>query len=349
MRQQPVLQSIQYLRALAAMTVAVYHVGNHAGVSFEVGAAGVDLFFVISGFIMWLVTSGRPGDPASFIVDRVTRIAPPYVLLTIGTYLTARFIPAVFPNMQTSLSHAVLSALFIPHIDPQGTAFPQIVSGWTLNYEMFFYAVFALCLFVPKRGRAWACSLLLVVLTAVGALLPVDGAAAAAYTSPLLLEFCAGLWLGVAWGTGRAAHAGWGVAALIAGFGGLAAWQLVFGTDPGPWRALVWGCPAVLTVGGALTVERASGVRTSRMLLLVGNASFSIYLVNAFTTAGAWRLMRHAPLAVYYCGGVVASAAGGIVFWYLVERPLTRVLRRAVHRPTPVVETAPPPPVPAGL
>ena len=102
------------------LSVTIYHIGNHASVSFEVGAAGVDLFFVISGFIMWTLTVGKRSGSGPFLADRVTRIAPPYVLLTVLTYLTARYIPAVFPNMRTNLPHAALSALFVPHVDPQG-------------------------------------------------------------------------------------------------------------------------------------------------------------------------------------------------------------------------------------
>ena len=337
-----VILSIQYLRALAALAVAVYHVGNHAGVSFEVGAAGVDLFFVISGFIMWTVTVDRRSGPGPFLADRITRIAPPYILLTVATYLTARYVPAVFPNMRTSLSHAALSVLFVPHVDPQGTSFPQIVSGWTLNYEMFFYVVFATMLLVPERARVQVSTAVLVLLPVAGLLVGGSSPIVRAYTSPLLLEFCAGLWLGAAWKGGWLPGAGWGGIGLATGVAGFALWQALQGTDPGAWRALMWGLPALLVVGGALAIERQNKVAASWPLLLVGNASYSIYLVNAFTTAAAWRLMHGLPLPLYYVGGIVTSVVGGLAFWWVVERPLTRTIRQRLHRPIPISEVVPP-------
>lgn len=337
--------SIQYLRAVAALSVAVYHIGNHAGISFEIGATGVDLFFVISGFIMWTVTTGRKSDPGLFLLDRVTRIAPPYIMLTVLTYLTARYVPSVFPNMRTSLSHVVLSVLFIPHVDPYGTNFPLIVSGWTLNYEFFFYAIFAIMLLVTARARLQASTAALVLISLAGVLIKPDSPIAKAYTSPLLLEFCSGLWLGAAWTNWRLPAVGWGGIGLAAGCAGLVLWQVLQGTDPGMWRALAWGVPALLVVGGALAIERHKGMPYFRPLLSVGNASYSIYLVNAFTTAAAWRLMNGLSLPVYYAGGLILSVAGGFVFWWVVERPLTQRLRRWLRRRVPISD-APLPPTP---
>ena len=336
-----VILSIQYLRGIAALLVAIHHVGNHAGISFEVGAAGVDLFFVISGFIMWTVTSERQPGPGPFLADRITRIAPPYILLTILTYVVARTIPAIFPNMRTDLTHVVLSVLFIPHVDPQGTRFPQIVSGWTLNYEMFFYVVFAAMLLVPKRVRAGAATAVLVLLPTAGLLIGSSSPVAAAYTSPLLLEFLGGIWLGVAWRAEWRPRLGFGVASLAAGMAGFTAWQLLLGTDPGPWRALAWGVPAWLVVGGALATERCITFPRAWLPLLTGNASYSIYLVNAFTTAAAWRMMRTTPLPIYYLVGIALSLTGGIVFWYMVERPVTRLIRQWFRRPVPITEPVP--------
>ena len=331
-----VIVSIQYLRAVAALSVAFYHLGNHAGISFEVGAAGVDLFFVISGFIMWTVTIGRKSDPGSFMLDRVTRIAPPYILLTVLVFLIARYVPSVFPNMRTSVSHTVQSMLFIPHTDPYGTSYPVIVAGWTLNYELFFYAVFAIMLFLPARMRLHASTAILILLVVIGLSLGPALPVAKAYTSPLLLEFCAGLWLGAAWTDRRLPAVRWGAGGVLAGGAGLVLWQVLQGTDPGLWRAFVWGIPAVFVVGGALTIERHETLRQFRPLLLLGNASYSIYLINAFTTAAAWRLMHGSSVQVYYIVGMLLAVAGGLLFWWLVERPLTRHLRRWFHRQVPI-------------
>src|SRR5690606_27058234 len=76
------LHGIQYLRAVAALGVVVFHAAERSGTHFAIGAAGVDVFFVISGFIMWVITSQRAPSPAAFLRDRIERIAPLYWIAT---------------------------------------------------------------------------------------------------------------------------------------------------------------------------------------------------------------------------------------------------------------------------
>jgi exopolysaccharide production protein ExoZ len=269
------------------------------------------------------------------MIDRVTRIAPPYVLLTLVVYLGARFIPGAFPNMKTSLPHALLSAAFIPHISPQGTTFPQVIPGWTLNYEIFFYVIFALCLGCAPRLRLIVLTALLTGLAAASFVLPITNTAEATYTDPLLLEFVAGLWLGAAWQHRVLPSTVWGYAALAAGIGGFAVWQSLSSVAPEHSRCLVWGIPAALVVAGAVTIEARRGMPTVPPLLVLGDASFSIYLVNVFVVAAVWRLMERAPVPLYCTAAMIATAVIGIVFWRAVERPLTRAARHWVHRPAP--------------
>ena len=250
---------MQWLRGLAALGV----VGAHAAHGrFEIGTIGVDVFFAISGFIMWRVTSGRPVTPAAFLWDRATRIAPPYVLLTFAMYVVAVTVPGVFPHILVPVSHLLLSLLFIPHPDPYGTWYPLLVPGWTLIYEAGFYLLFAACLRVPQRARATWCIGTLVTLALILGL-------------PRLLEFAAGI------------------------------------------AVARWAMPAVLAV------ER----RTPRWRwpVLLGNASYGIYLTHVFVVAACWRVLGPGPLAIGV--SLLAAALGGIVWWRVVEVPLTQGLR----------------------
>lgn len=328
-----IVVSIQYLRGLAAMAVVLSHVAGHAGLTFAAGAAGVDVFFVISGFVMWTVTSRRPTKPGPFMVDRLTRIAPPYMLLTVAVYLIASYLPGVFPNMRTSLPHMLMSALFIPHINLFGEPFPQVVPGWTLTYEIFFYILFAAGLLAPVRQRAWTCTAAIGLLVGIGLLTHSAFEAVNTYTNPLLLEFAAGLWLGVAWKSDSLPRARWGGIVLLAGLTAFAGWEILFGTQPQGFRAFVWGVPATLIVAGLLTIEQRLGLMRSPFLLLLGNASYSIYLTNVFVAAAAWRALGHISLPGYFGAAIVASAAGGVMFWRVVERPITQLARRCFHRP----------------
>jgi exopolysaccharide production protein ExoZ len=162
-------------------------------------------------------------------------------------------------------------------------------------------------------------------------------------TNPLLLEFAAGTLLGAAWcrNTLPAPAAGW--LALAAGLASLAAWQICRGTEPTTWRAAIWGIPAALTVLGAVTIERHRPIPALRPLLLLGDASFSIYLLNVFVAAATWRALGATSPILYAPVALGLSAAAGIVFWRVAERPLTRRTRHWLHRPMMLAATRPPP------
>ena len=161
-----VLVSIQALRALAALAVTTYHALQWADGGFDVGRAGVDVFFVISGFIMWHVTAGRDMAPADFLWRRLTRVAPLYWLSTLGVLAVALVWPAFLPEVRPGWAHLALSLAFIPHLDPKGLPFPTLPPGWTLNYEAVFYLIFAAALAGP---RAWRGRVVVGALTAVTA------------------------------------------------------------------------------------------------------------------------------------------------------------------------------------
>jgi exopolysaccharide production protein ExoZ len=190
------VRSIQFLRGVAALGVLGFHAASRAGGSFGVGAAGVDIFFVISGFIMWVVTSRRTPKPGQFLARRAERIVPLYWLVTLATATAAILAPSAFPAMRPTASHVVQSLFFIPHRDPTGLIAPLIVPGWTLNYEIFFYLLFAGSLMAPARLRVWLVSGVLAALVALRPLGDITNSAWATYTDPILLEFAAGSWSG---------------------------------------------------------------------------------------------------------------------------------------------------------
>lgn len=323
------LRSIQYLRAVAALAVVVYHAVERGGGHFGTGAAGVDVFFVISGFIMALV-GARPGQtPRAFLQRRAERIAPLYWLVTLGVAFLALAAPALFPRMVVTAPHVLQSLFFVPHISPTGEPAPLIVPGWTLNYEAFFYLLFALTLFAPMRLRVWALSALLIGLVALGLLVPMESIVWRTYTSPLLLEFLLGVWLGHAWKAGWTAGRLGGLALMalgLAGFAVAAALQL----DVEPIRLLAWGAPAFLLVAGAASLEQSSVVPRWRWLGLLGDASYSIYLVHGLAISAAARLLS--PLGmdqglILVAAALPASVAAGLGCYVLVEKPLLALFR----------------------
>ena len=332
------VRSIQYLRGVAALAVVVFHAADRAGSSFGVGAAGVDVFFVISGFIMWVVTSRRPPHPGVFLLRRIERIVPLYWLVTLATAALAIAAPMAFPAMRPTLAHVGQSLLFIPHVAPDGLIAPLIVPGWTLSYEFFFYLIFAALLFAPLRLRAWLVSGCLLALVLARPLSDPSNALWATFTDPILLEFAAGVWLGWAWSNDRLP--GPAVAGLlIAGGLGALAWTAVSGVDVAPARLLLWGAPAALLVTGCVAIERHLGVPAWPAMQRLGDASYSIYLVHGLAISAVVRLLR--PLAdlpppVTFGASLVVGVASGLVVYAVVERPLSAWFSRSTPRVAPI-------------
>src|SRR5215467_2504234 len=153
----PTIPAIQFLRALAAAAVVAFHVRfdfvNNVSppgflpAAFNLGAAGVDLFFVISGFVMVYSSEslfGRPNAPATFLLRRIVRIVPLYWLMT--SVMLAYVLARGFGPSDASPQLALASYFFIPYRRPSGAMDPLYGIGWTLNYEMFFYVVFAVAM-----------------------------------------------------------------------------------------------------------------------------------------------------------------------------------------------------------
>ncbi|MEM1040952.1 MAG: acyltransferase, partial [Pseudomonadota bacterium] len=204
------IRSIQYLRAIAALSVVAYHAGKRVETElseaalalFHLGHVGADLFFVISGFIMWSIGRDAPRHPGDFLLRRAIRVVPPYWIATIS-WVAVMLVAGVGWIVITP-AHVVMSLLFIPHWSPTfaGTFWPVLVPGWTLLFEMFFYTLFALTLLVAPRWRLASLTSMLLFLVSTGVATSSTLSAVQAYTSPLLLEFLAGCWIAEFWRRG---------------------------------------------------------------------------------------------------------------------------------------------------
>lgn len=339
------VRSIQYLRGFAAFGVLLFHAAERAGGAFGVGAAGVDVFFVISGFIMWVVTCRKAPSPGDFLLRRVQRIVPLYWGLTLAVAAAAVAIPGAFPAMRATAAHLVQSLLFVPHRDETGLIAPLIVPGWTLNYEMFFYLLFAAALLTPARVRPFVLSAALLGLVAVRPLGDSQNAIWATYTNPLLLEFGAGVWLGKAWSERRLPGRGVGWALVGLGLAGFTAVTLA-GVDVEPARVLLWGLPAFALVAGAVSLEQAGPLPHWWPLRALGDASYSVYLVHGLAISAAVRGLEKlgvgAP-AVTFAASVATGVVAGLLAYQLAEKPLMKLFRTglAARRPSPAVAPAP--------
>ncbi len=336
--------SIQYLRAFAALLV-VFHHARYQITDFEVfykggvwlfGQAGVDIFFVISGFIMWMTTSARPTTPADFIRNRVVRIVPMYWLVTLAVAAAAILMPNLFRAVELTPEHVIKSLFFVPHFYPGAPTriWPLLIPGWTLNYEMFFYLVFAAALFLPRALIIPAITALFAAISVIGLVVPFEDPILIFFADSIILEFVAGMLLGRLYLQGRLALPAWAaVPAIAAG--------LVWMVALTPWEApetrlLVWGVPAVLTVAGCLSLEAGGAVGRNGFLILLGNASYSIYLTHILTLGvvrTVWNrlgLVEQDPAAawIFMASAMAISSAVGVAAYFLLEAPIQRLARR---------------------
>ena len=345
-RRDGTFESIQALRGVAAILVCVFHAATHydaTEMTFRVGNAGVDIFFVISGFVMWSVTARRPPDPATFLRHRLIRLVPLYYLFTFALLFLYAALTSAFPHMRPpTLQHVLLSLAFLPHLDPDGHMFPVVGQGWTLNFEMFFYLLFALALALPRRWRLASLALFLLALPLAG--LPVGEALLRRappllLLSPLLVEFLAGILIAQAVVSGWRPRLSWCWASLAAG-----ALALAFLPNPSAadnWaRLLLFGGPAFLIVAGAVGVEVGSEkFRVGKLPLLLGASSYSLYLSHTFTLSLMGKLWRHAgPAWAYMVVATLVSVAVAIAVFRLLESPLLKAMRR---ERVPVLATEP--------
>ena len=289
------------------------------------GAMEFDLFFVISGFIMFSTTGNMA--TGQFWKRRAIRIMPLYFLLTTVAFVYAKIWPSVTGGFSSETLDYVRSIAFIPFENAKlHTIQPILAQGWTLNYEMFFYLCFGLTLLIAERWRLLACTIAFVCLIAIGQWTGRSGPLLQVYTDPLMFEFLFGMGLGNLYKK----KPEWLVPAA---FAIIVVWA-VAALSSGP-RFLSAGLLAAAFIGMGLCAERARAVPVSNALLLLGDASYSLYLAHGFVLGRICRVWKHAfdiHRVATNAGFVIvatATAIGVAIMLYLfVERPITQFFLR---------------------
>jgi len=341
----PRVRSIQYLRALAALMVVLCHTVPEPGAARAgavsqfalVGAMGVDMFFVISGFVMALICASET-RPFEFLRRRLIRVAPLYWMCSLVALAAALAGGRMHVETPPTLGLIVSSFLFLPYWDASvGRVTPLLTQGWSLQYEMFFYLVIALGLAVAPRRVLTIVGAAIAGLAAIGAVagVPHHGPASLldVYVDPMLAEFVAGLAIGGLWRAERLPGPRAAAALLVFGLAGLAA-ALFAGPDPTPARALVWGGPCALIVLGCVALEAAGRMPDLPLLSAIGDASYSLYLTHGDLALALGRLRGLLPpgsLASFAFAAATTAicVAFATLAYRYVEAPTLAALRRA--------------------
>jgi peptidoglycan/LPS O-acetylase OafA/YrhL len=338
---------VQILRFAAAMLVAAMHITQAISIHISgrgethywgAGSAGVDIFFVISGFVMAISTAGQPTQwPARlgvgwvFMKRRIVRIVPLYwfyTLLKVGLLVA---VPALAVKSVISPGHVAASLFFLPAVAPWGLIQPVLPVGWTLNFEMLFYLVIAAAV-VLNAPRIPFCLIVFLALSLAGQLVP-GSAPLAFYTQSVIFEFIFGMCIAHALPRGGPRPVGAGAAMLAA------AVLYMFGLnwDPSSDRLLAWGMGAAAIVMGTICLEPLiDGRGWARPLALLGDASYSIYLSHAFVVPSCVMALRRAGItdvaAVFLLASAAVTAVGAASYLWL-EKPLVALFKRMLFPP----------------
>ncbi|MCX7554300.1 acyltransferase [Marinicella sp. S1101] len=354
------LQNIQFLRGAAALAVVFYHLAPHFFNTnhlmekmhlfmVQFGYAGVDVFFVISGYVIWISTYGNQSKktPSEFAYKRAARIYLgywPYYLIT--TALVAYFAADKFSSVNM-LGSFFLTELTIPHLILQ--------VAWTLSFELYFYLLFTICLFLSVndcKRVLMGFALLIVLVQAYGILvmdvyslsnLPTTSSVFTFFFSPFCLQFLAGVGVAIFFENHRVKYLKTGllVAALVFVF---TLWYQHDALDEGhylsmgyyaPVRVLLFGLVAVVVVALLVEAEKRGRLVMPKLGKLLGDASYSLYLSHipilfVFTQIGMITWGRtsewHHLLALVII--VATIAIYSVLHYRLIEWPLMQWAKR---------------------
>mgnify|MGYP001807812520 CR=1 FL=1 len=353
-RRNETISELQFLRLVAAVMVLVSHLQHQVKdrkfllsadyVPFEpvFWAGGVDIFFVISGFIMYHLSRdefGRPGASALFVQRRLVRIVPPYWLCTIAMLVALVVFRDHIKHSDPSLLQIVGSFTFIPFADPYGTYYPILILGWTLNFEMLFYVVFAIGLLMPRRAGVAFIILVISVIGLAPYFVRIKQAPFGFWCNPIVFEFLFGMALAHIRSQGVRVHAltGWGIALfgfalmVIAKMSGLVHFI-------GPWRPIWMGVPALVVCAGLALIREPEAGHTGRVwrwLILGGNASFALYLTHPFAINAVSIVFSKSGIRspeMFVAVALAVSMVVALVTHILIEQPIHDALRRRIGK-----------------
>ena len=322
-------QNIELLRFIAALAVVYFHaVGTLRAVVFpeigpnpltELGAAGVDVFFVISGFVIFLSLTRKNRTPIEFARDRLIRLVPAYWILTISHLVILASVAILrAAEVPFDFSWTIQSLFFVSQ--PLGNNLPLISQGWSLEIEMLFYLLVAVGLIIknPIANIVFP-AVALVSLVGFG-LLP-----------DLALEFIFGGLLGYLY-TRIKFPAPVAIGAGVIGIVLFVAPVILGAVDAPRW--VTWGIPSMLVVFSAINLPQLNW----KILPTIGAASYPVYLLHmmVINIVSPIMSMFGSSTAMFFfalASCLILSQVLGIIFDKMVDKPITRFLKARIKKP----------------
>ena len=335
------LQSVQILRFVAAFLVLFGHLLMEAkkvkiidDQEFQLmnifpWGIGVDLFFIISGFIIshvMLSVQPKSEQAKSFILRRLIRIVPIYWFYTSLMVLAMMLFSSILKSNKLEFDHLIASIFFIPWPHPTtGAIRPVLGQGWTLNYEMFFYACAALSLFLTHKWRKYFLTLIILFTFLLSQILFDSSYIFKFFGYSIILEFLIGIWLYEIFIRIKSLPDLFSIIFILLGIVLCVAGEYYLPEHE--YRALGRGIPALLLAFGLILSNKAQYIsgKLNRILALLGDSSYSLYLSHPFILipfAAIWlKIGIESPTAF-----VILASMACIIFsvfsFDFIERPM---------------------------
>jgi exopolysaccharide production protein ExoZ len=338
-------ESLHLLRAAASLVVVAHHVPQflakrvpYAVDQFDAGAVGVDIFFVISGFVMYCATARRTQRWQDFLAKRAIRVIPLYWLVTIAVTAAVWCMPSAFAQFRVPGEAFVKSLLFLPVYDPQGDIRPVIAVGWTLHFELMFYAFVSLALpFSGRRASLVAAGIVFGSSAACAWLGMPQAFSAWQLLGPIVMEFALGVALAHALHSTRVLEMP--VALRIAASCVALVWAVYLIMQPTIHggvtmeRFLYWGIGSLAIVGALALLEPElvrmrwlHGVYSS-----LGDTSYALYIIHGSILPITWKLMPETLRAYPVVAWLTLLTVPVLLSWpahYWLEANLTRLMTK---------------------
>lgn len=320
------INSLQFLRVVAAWMVVFHHFvqiffkGPSFGNSFNLffhryGSLGVDIFFIISGFIIYTSTLHKHNSAKEFFVNRIARIVPAYWFVTAITCLLVLSVKGLIPLTEVEPIFLFKSLLFLPAQNPSGLGFyPLVTVGWTLNYEAVFYLIFGVSLFFLPNYRFFVIALGLFLLK-IGA--RTLGGDFGFYANSIIFEFVIGIIIALIYATNRVKIP------LILAFSVIlgCVYSIGYTVEYNHYRYLSIGLPIGLIVTMLLSQEHY--FKLPKLLKWLSDWSYSTYLVHVIVLSVGYKIVQLYglnPYLILLCCCCVIILFSGLSY-SLLERP----------------------------
>ncbi|UAW07790.1 acyltransferase [Psychrobacillus phage PVJ1] len=341
------LNSIQIFRGIAALLVLFYHFGSEftrhtdyefLGGIFEFGYSGVDFFFVLSGFIItysFLNEKVKKGISV-YLKKRLIRVYPVYWIVTILLIPLYFIVSSIGVDYQRDPIYLVKSLLLVPQEQP-----PLLSVGWTLTHEIKFYILFGLFMVLKSKYLKYL-GVLWIIFTALFALNILEAKTILVdfIFSSYNFEFLFGVVCAIVVmrGSSFLPYISIGVLSYF----GLGFAEAIGGLEIESSRVLAYGIPSAILILGLARFDIAKERKPYSLLVLLGDASYSIYLIHLplanILNRGLSFTSGITQAYIFEFTIIIFTIFAGVIFHVLIEKPLLKYLRNLFFSKKATVE-----------